>query len=314
MRKTLLCFIMLTIAGAMAAQDFVGNSDINSHWREVRIPVKNGGQAPGVLALLKAFHQVWPTWTVNEVIKQANKPAPTTFKSGTATIYEDKEDYRILIDKPNGYVDLTSETDIDQMQACVWRKSDGHRIFAISLYDQHDTVPNLLCWFDYNPKTQAMIPESSPLDDFKPACPGAMIQWNLPMKGTNFEIYEYYNMLPNPIIHIYTWDKLSFRNSKTQINSFEYYPSVGSTHHAVLRPGKWTHYALVDLTGEKDPVLVLGKMEDGQMTDYIILASHEGDICQIGEVTSEGNQPKPDIIQGKKLIWHPFEVNEEELP
>ncbi len=61
MRKTLLCFIMLTIAGAMAAQDFVGNSDINSHWRERRIPVKNGGQAPGVLALLKAFHQVWQT-------------------------------------------------------------------------------------------------------------------------------------------------------------------------------------------------------------------------------------------------------------
>lgn len=291
MRKTILSILVLAVAQSVAAQNFLSHSDFNKDWRYKPITVENGGQAPGVVTLLKAFQQTWPTWVANEVIKQANKPAPTTFKSGTATIYESEDDYRILIDKANGYVDLTSETDIDQMQACVWRKSDGHRIFAVSLYEQHDPVPNLLCWYDYDPQTQTLSPERSPLDGFKPACEGAIVNWHLPMKGTDFEIYEYYNVLSNPITHVYKWDKLFFKSGVARVNMFEYFPSVGSTHYEMLHPGcPWTHYALVDLTGEGNPVLVLGQMIDGQFTHYTMLAQFKGDLCQIGTVSPEGDE------------------------
>ena len=151
MRKTIISLIMLTIAANMAAQDFLNNS-----------------------------------WVVGEVLKQADHPAKGTRQSGTASIWDGKEDddYRILIDKKNGYVDLESETDINQMMACVWRKANGHRIFAVSLYEQHEMPQNLLCWYDYDPATQMMKPERSPLDDFKPVSPGATVTWDLPMKGS----------------------------------------------------------------------------------------------------------------------------------
>ena len=203
MRKTIISLIMLTIAANMAAQDFLNNSEINRQWRQKTISVKNGGQTPDVVTLLRAFHQTLPAWVVGEVLKQADHPAKGTRQSGTASIWdgEEDDDYRILIDKKNGYVDLESETDINQMMACVWRKANGHRIFAVSLYEQHEMPQNLLCWYDYDPATQMMKPERSPLDDFKPVSPGATVTWDLPMKGTDFLIREYYPGLPS-ITHV----------------------------------------------------------------------------------------------------------------
>lgn len=288
MRKTILTFIILTIAANMAAQDYLSNSEISSQWRQKTITVKNGGQTPDVVTLLKAFHQILPSWVVGEVLKQANHPAPTTRKSGTADIFDAEDDYRIMIDRRNGYVDLESETDINQMAACVWRKDNGHRIFAITLYEQHDPVQNLLCWYDYDPTTQTMKPERSPLDDFKPSCNRyEAIAWKLPRKGTDFQIHEYYNVLTNPITHIYKWDRKQFKADAVQINRFEFLPSVGSLHYTMLSPGDWTHYALVDLTGEGDPVFLLANLENGKVMERIMLAQFKGDICQIAESSAD---------------------------
>ena len=139
---------------------------MNAQWFKTTIPVENGGQAPDVVKLLRAFHEAMPTWVTGEVLQQADHPAKGTRLSGTASIWDGKEDddFRILVDRKNGYVDLESETDIDQMSACVWRKDNGHRIFAISLYEQHVMPQNLLCWYDYDPKTQKMTPAKGPLD------------------------------------------------------------------------------------------------------------------------------------------------------
>ena len=231
MKKSIIALMMLTCAISVAAQDYLSNSEINSQWREKAITVKNGGQSPDVVTLLKAFQQALPSWVVGEVLGQADLPAPSTRQSGTASIFDAEDDYRILIDRRNGYVDLESETDISQMAACVWRKDNGHRIFAVTLYEQHDPVQNLLCWYDYDPATETMTPTKSPLDDFKPSCDRyEALSWTLPMKGTDFQIHEYYNVLSNPITHIYNWDRKQFTADIAQINMFEYFPSVGSTH------------------------------------------------------------------------------------
>lgn len=285
MKKTILALTMLACAISMAA---MSNSEVSNQWRQKTITVKDGGQAPHVVALLRAFHQALPTWVVGEVLKQADNPAPGTRVDGTASIFDAEDDYRILIDRRNGYVDLESETDIDQMAACVWRKDNGHRIFAVTLYEQHDPVTNLLCWYDYDPATQTMTPERSPLDDFKPSWDKyEALSWTLPRKGTDFQIHEYYNVLSNPITHIYKWDRKQFKADVAQINRFEYFPSVGSTHYAMLRPGEWTHYALVDLTGEGNPVFLLGRLQGGKVLERVMLAQFKGDICQIAESSAE---------------------------
>lgn len=293
MRKTIISLIMLTTAANMAAQDFLNNSEINRQWRQKTISVKNGGQTPDVVTLLRAFHQTLPAWVVGEVLKQADHPAKGTRQSGTASIWdgEEDDDYRILIDKKNGYVDLESETDINQMMACVWRKANGHRIFAVSLYEQHEMPQNLLCWYDYDPATQMMKPERSPLDDFKPVSPGATVTWDLPMKGTDFLIREYYPGLPS-ITHVYHWDRKQFHKGETQMPNFEYMPSVGSTHAESARHCNhvWSHYALADLTGEGWPVLLLEEREGGEMTERVMLADFKGHLCVIATQSALGEK------------------------
>ena len=291
MRKTILSLILLTIAANMAAQDFMSNSEINSQWRQKTITVKYGGQAPDVVTLLRAFHQALPAWVVGEVLKQADHPAPTTRKSGTANIFDAEDDYRIMIDRRNGYVDLESETDIEQMAACVWRKNNGHRIFAVTLYEQHDPVQNLLCWYDYDPATQLLKPAHSPLDDFKPAAGDAYVGWSLPRKGTDFTISEYYPSLPR-ITHVYKWDRTQFHKGETQMPNFEYMPSVGSTHTEAAGHCNhvWSHYALVDLTGEGWPVLLLEEREGGEMSERIMLADFKGKLCIVATQTPDGEK------------------------
>lgn len=291
MKKTLFPILMLAMAMSLSANEYYSNSDLNKQWRTKTISVKNGGQTPDVVTLLKAFHQALPAWVVGEVLEQADHPAKGTRQRGTAFILDAEDDYRILIDRRNGYVDLSSETDISQMQACVWRKDNGHRIFAVTIYEQHDPVQNLLCWYDYDPATQTMKPEHSPLDDFKPASPGAIVGWNLPMKGTDFSISEYYPGLP-AITHVYHWDRKQFHEGETQMPNFEYMPSVGSTHAEAAGHCNhvWSHYALADLTGEGWPVLLLEEREGGEMVERIMLASYKGNLCVIATQSSLGEK------------------------
>ena len=293
MRKTFISLIMLTIAANMAAQDFLSNSEIDNRWRQKTISVKNGEQTPDVVKLLRAFNEVMPTWAVSQVLKQADHPAKGTRQSGTTVIWdgEEEDDYRILIDRRNGYADLASQTDIDQTAAGVWRKDNGHRIFAVSLYEQHDAVQHQLCWYDYDPATQTMKPERSPLDDFKSLSPGATVECDLPMEGTDFLIREYYPGLPS-ITHVYHWDRKQFHKGETQMLNFEYMPSVGSTHAESARHCNhvWSHYALVDLTGEGWPVLLLEEREGGEMTERVMLADFKGNLCVIATQSALGEK------------------------
>ena len=89
MRTTILSLILLTVAACMRAEVQLQNSEVNSQWRTKTISVKNGGQSPDVIKLLRAFNEALPTWVVGEVLKQADHPAKGTRQSGTASIYED---------------------------------------------------------------------------------------------------------------------------------------------------------------------------------------------------------------------------------
>ena len=104
MKKTIITFTMLVCAISISAQNFLDNSEVNNQWFKTTIPVKNGGQAPDVVKLLRAFNEAMPTWVVGEVLEQADHPAKGTRQSGTASIWDGKEedDYRILIDRRNG--------------------------------------------------------------------------------------------------------------------------------------------------------------------------------------------------------------------
>ena len=255
----------------------LNNTKVDSLWRQKAISVKNGGQAPDVMTLLRAFNEVLPTWVVGEVLEQQKKPVPGTKRNGTTLLYENnqEDELRILIDPKNGYACYESLTDVDQMSCCVWRRSNGHRIFAISLYEQHVMPQNLLCWYDYDPQTQTMKPERCPLDDYKKPSSVVEVGWTLPEKGTDFIINEYSPFYPN-VRRIYTWDGMRPQFSRIQMEDFEY-QEFGDGEWTKASGEGFKDVAFVDLDGY--PLLCLRKAkdsEDQERDDMLILAEFKG--------------------------------------
>ena len=274
MRKSILSLILLATATSMSAKTMLMNSEVDSLWRQTTISVKNGGQAPDVMTLLRAFHQALPTWVVGEVLDQQKKPVPGTKRNGTTLLYKNNEEdeLRILIDPKNGYACYESLTDVDQMSCCVWRRTNGHRIFAISLYEQHDMPQNLLCWYDYDPQTQTMKPERSPMDDYQKPFPLGEVSWTLPEKGTDFIINEYSPFYPT-VRRIYTWDGMEHQFSKIQLEDFEY-QEFGDGEWTKASGEGFKEVAFMDLDGKGYPLLCLRKAKESD--DMLILAEFKG--------------------------------------
>ena len=112
MRQFLISMVcLLGVMTTATAQEVKSNSDVAYLWEKKTIAVKGGGQTPDVMKLLKAFHNQFPTWVTEQVLRRA-----VGLKDGEQYVSDD--DYRVLVDRRNGYVDLASETDIDQMQGC----------------------------------------------------------------------------------------------------------------------------------------------------------------------------------------------------
>ena len=294
MRRVLICImVLMAFAGSSSAQKTLDNSEVNSQWRTKKISVKDGGQTPDVVTLLRAFHQALPTWAVSQVLKQADHPAKGTRQSGTAAIWdgEEEDDYRILIDRRNGYADLASQTDIDQTAASDWRKDHGHRIFALSLFQQHGNPQNVLCWYDYDPQTQTMTPEKSPLDDFKPSAKGAFVAYELPMTGTDFNIIEYYPSLP-AITHVYKWNRKQFLYNGVQMPDFEYNlaPDSKSTTRISESGYAFSHYCLIDPTDSGSPMMAFCNFVEGEIGDLMLIGEFKGSHVALGQKTRDGEK------------------------
>ena len=266
---TMACLLTLTAT----AQRMLSNSEVDRQWRSKTIAVKDGGAAPDVVTLLRAFDKVMHTWVVGQVLTQLEHPAKGTKRDGTTLLYEDhdNDEFRILIDPRNGFVEYSSETDVDQMSCCVWRRTNGHRIFAISLYEQHDYVTNLLCWYDYDPATQTMKAEQSPIDKYKKAFQRMDIGWTLPRKGTDFLIHEYHFFPDIDITQVYGWDGMELRHKKTQMSDFKY-QLFGEGDWLQASKQGFTQYALVDIDNSGSPVICLKKSD----TDWLVVDEFRG--------------------------------------
>lgn len=174
MKRIIFClFSVLVLSLSTEAQEYVSTTKLKNQWRKQPIKVTDGGLTPDVVTLLKAFNDQYPTWAISEILKR--EPA---IKDGDQ--WESTDDYRVLIDRTHGYADLASEMDIDQTEAFVWLKDNGHRIFAVRISQENDPTPSLLCWYDYDPQMQMMNPVKSPADTFRPYMSNAQLGYTLP--------------------------------------------------------------------------------------------------------------------------------------
>ncbi len=160
-----------------------GMIKIGLGWANKTIKVPNGGQAPGVVTLTKAFNSVWPTYVVDGILKAAANP---NFKEAKDEEYGGGT----IVDRPNGYLcEDAGGSDGENMEACVWKRDNGHRLFAIQVSSNCDPDFSVICFYDYDPATQTLTPESSPVDTYQPK-EGRDYWFTLPRHGKDFIITE----------------------------------------------------------------------------------------------------------------------------
>lgn len=173
-------------------------AEVGRGWASRPIKVSNGGNTPNIVTLMKAFNEVWNVNVVEGVLNCAKDP--------NFTKAVDKEyDSTTIVDRKNGYMcEDSGGTDSDYMEACVWRRNNGHRLLAVYLGGSCNPDIQVVCFYDYDPSTETLTPEESPVDTFKgTGC--EYVSFSLPHKGKDFIITEFLTD-QGTLKYVYTWD------------------------------------------------------------------------------------------------------------
>lgn len=141
-----------TTMSAMAA--------IAEGWCDKNIAVKTAEDEPDVMTLIKAFHAVWPTDVVDSLIvrvgdKRFVSEDTSDAAAGSCHVYVDCDDFNCA-SFDHG------DTGDQSMDARVYRRENGHTLFAIRLEQNNPEQKLFCCFYDYDPKTRVMTPEKEP--------------------------------------------------------------------------------------------------------------------------------------------------------
>ena len=160
--------------------------------------------------MLERFDQTWPTWMVHAV--------RNTMEKGLAKVVLDQETaLTVTVDAKNGYVSVTDGgTDGEYMSACVWNRSNGHKLLAVLVGKPTDPCLEVLCTYDYNPQKKTLSPEPDILKGYRWGDRGEYVQvfCNLPKTGKNVLVNEWGN--EGPVQHTFTWDGMKPVYAKTE--------------------------------------------------------------------------------------------------
>ena len=176
-------------------------------WAKQTIKLPGGG-APDIVALVSAFNKVWPSEATVTLLEEARDPKFTEYVN-TET------GGGIVCDRQNGYVNVASgDSDSGSMEAAVWKRTNGHRLFIINLVDSKPDYRYLpekqaLCIYDYDPKTGVMTPEENAISKFKASSDDTNLMYRLPKNGTEVSIGEG-DMQPDARWHFFDWDGMKF--------------------------------------------------------------------------------------------------------
>ena len=120
--------------------------EIRAGWAKKTITgVKDGN----ILTLLTAFNKTWRTVPATELLAH-----PVSNEN-----YEDA--YAIVVDRPNGYVSAAElGDDGEDIEACVWKRSNGHKLFAVVYTRYHGLTPHpIALFYDYDAAKGSLTPD-----------------------------------------------------------------------------------------------------------------------------------------------------------
>ena len=180
MRKAitlLFCCWALALGAKGMSTDILPLTAIDGNWMNKSIPVKTTAAEPDVMTLLRAFHAVWPTTSVQSIIDAAGDNTyyqhdESTMPPGChGIVFEDCEDFNWAY-----FHHMDGAT--QDVEARTYPYDNGHTRFVISFAEVGDKVEPFCCFYDYDPARRVMTPEDTPFH-------------NLPRKWTNSTLHYY---------------------------------------------------------------------------------------------------------------------------
>lgn len=260
MKKTLLLIAAITCLTIADAQTRISIDKLYSQWQLQNIPASKSG---GILDLVGSFNLQYPTYSGSEFLKDVDRP-------------ESERQWLITLDRPNGFASFAEGSDdasSESMQACVWKRSNGHKLFAISFEQQSSKVKAFTAFYDLDPATGILKPEKSLAKLFSPNNPKGIVHISLPQHGKDMKVTEYYINAMFGITHIYPWDGMKPGRERVEIENIDKMweefcdQAMMDGEHPVAR------YALIDIDRDGSPELMLGSESD----DYqAVFALYDG--------------------------------------
>lgn len=165
MRKLAFLFIAFLVSCAAAPDNGpVPFEQIRDGWKTKTCSVKNGGENPSVMDLLKAFNSVWRTQIADSVIFYVGDKTFVSYDDETGAsdnLYVDTEDFN------SGWYNH-GDTGDEAIEFRSYSRENGHTLFAVCLERSNPEEIAFCCFYDYDPASSVMTPEDEPYAGFKP--------------------------------------------------------------------------------------------------------------------------------------------------
>ena len=276
---------------SLHAQSTKTVAQVRAGWQEKSISNVN---STNILDLFAAFHKTWPTAVGKEVMRLSKRP----------NMRGEDAEWQI-IDNANGYLgywedDPDSEL-FERVEACVWRRSDGHRLLAINLDLTDENANQAFCFYDYNPQTKQLTPEKSLATLFTPSFPTKRYIVELPRKGKTMMIKEYFGWLM--VHYTYEWDGMKPVLKKTELDKMGDVEANYRWKHTVTEAHPFSQFTMVDVN------------KDGHAD--IWLKSDDGKYQMVLELWPTSNilgRENSDIVKQlqqakEKRTWHKLDID-----
>ena len=211
MRKVTAIISLLLLAGTMTAQndrafETTPLEVIDKGWADKPIDnVINGSLG----IMLERFDQTWPTWMVGAVRN-------TMEKGLDKEVLDEETALTVTVDAKNGFAEVNDGgTDGAYMSACIWNRSNGHKLLAVRIGKPTDPCMEFVCFYDYDATKKTLTPEPDILKGYRWGDRKEYTQlfYHLPKVGKTLLVDEWGD--EGPVQHTFTWNGMKPVYDKT---------------------------------------------------------------------------------------------------
>ncbi len=235
--------------------------EIRAGWAQKTI---TGVPDGNILTLLKAFNKTWRTVPATELLAH-----PVSNEN-----HEDA--YAIVVDRPNGYVSAAElGDDGEDIEACVWKRSNGHKLFAVVYTRYHGFTPHpISLFYDYDAAKGTLTPEFDvPLVQFLPAYSDPSVDFvhiELPQKGKDVVVTEYITPWSMTVKSTYRWNGMQPEWASTTIENMGQMSKKFDDNNLLDEKVAFSKFALHDFDGDDNPELWLSADNEENQAIYTI--------------------------------------------